>query len=59
MVGPSPVTSNGTATTDIEDEATEGVDEEETTPEALKADDGSVRSPLLLLIETITNIYHS
>jgi hypothetical protein len=29
MVGPSPVTSNGTVTTDIEDDVSEGVEEQE------------------------------
>jgi hypothetical protein len=32
MVGPSPVTSNGTETTEIEDEAAEDVGEGVTTP---------------------------
>jgi hypothetical protein len=44
MVGPSPVTSNGTATTDIEDDVSEGIEEEEQTPEPPKPVETPVRS---------------
>jgi len=45
MVGPSPVTSNGTETTDIEDEVAE--EEPSTKAEPAKENEPTVRQPIL------------
>lgn len=50
MVGPSPVTSNGTETTEIEDDASEEVEEEKSSAASTEKQraDTPVRSPTLL-----------